>query len=147
MKPPGLDMDYLQILRMWVQLERRTAAVRQVRDHSGTTLSVTSTGSDTLALTWRCNDPLAVRVNVLAGCELTSAVVSREALRDAARVGFRRTCWLVAGDRVLRPARSQVRRLLDATDAIVPTRREPVVIEAAASRFLHTVLGPVAPLS
>lgn len=140
-------MDFLQILRMWVQLERHTAAVRRVRDHNGTTLSVTSTGSDTVALTWRSDDPLAVRVNVLAGLGCSSAVVSREALRDAARTGFRRTCRLVAGSRVLRPSRSQVRRLLDATDALVPSRREHVVVEGATARFLHAVLGPVAPLS
>ena len=140
-------MDYLQIIRMWVQLERRTAAVRRVRDHSGTTLSVTSTDCDTVALTWRSDDPLAVRVNVLAGLRCSRMIVSRDALRDAARIGFRRTCRLAAGGQVLRVSRSQARRLLSATDAVVASRHEPVVIDAAAARFLRSVLGPVAPLS
>ena len=138
-------MEYLQILRLWVQLERRAAAVRRVHDTDGTTLSVTSSGSDTLALTWRSDDPLAVRVNALSGFGCSSTVVTRDALRSAARTGVRRTCRVVAGDRVLRASRYQVRRLIDATDAVVPSRGEHVVVEAATSRFLLTVLGPVAP--
>jgi hypothetical protein len=140
-------MDYLQILRMWVQLERRTAGVRRVHSVSGTTLSVTSTGPETLALTWRSDDPLAVRVTVLTGLGCTTSVVSRDALRVAARSGFGRSCRLVAGGRDLRPCRSRVRRLLDATDTVVPTSREVVVVERAADSYLSSVLGPVSPLS
>jgi len=138
-------MELFQILRLWMQLERCTAGVKRVSDRSATVLSVTSSGAETMALTWRSDDPLAVRVNVLEGLGTSTAVTSREALRAAARSGFGRTCRLVVHGRTLRPHRAQVRRLLDATDTVVTTRQEVPVVDAAAEVFLHAVLGPVAP--
>jgi hypothetical protein len=140
-------MDYLQLIRLWVTLEHRAANVRRLHDAAGTTLSVSSAGPQTLALTWRSCDPLAVRVSVLAGLGCTTAVVSRDALRTALRSGFGRRCRLAMAGLVINPSRRQVRRLLDATDAVVPPVREPAVVEAAADSFLQGVLGPVAPLS
>ena len=138
-------MDYLQILRMWMRLERRTSGVQRSDRAAGTTLSVTSSGRETLALCWRSGDPLAVRVTVLAGLGCTSAVISREALRAAASSGFGRRCRLVVAGCVLRPTRSRVRRLLDASDVVVPRCHESAVVDAAAEAFLLSVLGPVAP--
>lgn len=140
-------MDYLQLIRLWIKLEHRAANVRRLHDATGTTVSVTSPGPQTVALTWRSGDPLAVRVTVLAGLGCTSAVVSREALRTAARSGFGRRCRLAVAGVALRPSRRQVRRLLNATDAVVPPVHEVAVVEAAAEAFVQGVLGPVAPLS
>jgi hypothetical protein len=140
-------MDLLQLLRLWVTLEHCAANVRRLHDASGTTLSVTSAGPQTVALTWRSRDPLAIRVTVLAGLGCTSAVVSRDALRTAARSGFGRRCRLLVAGVVLSPSRRQVRRLLDATDAVVPSVGEAAAVEVAADAFLQDVLGPVAPLS
>lgn len=140
-------MEYLQILRMWIQLERCAAGVRRLHDQSATTVSVTSSGPDTYALNWRSDDPLAVRVTMLVGLGCSTAVVSRDALRATARAGFTRSCRLNVGARVLRISRHRVRQLLAATDALVPPARESVVVQAAASRFLHSLLGPVAPRS
>jgi hypothetical protein len=138
-------MDLLQLIRLWVKLEHRAADVRRLRDATGTTLSVTSAGPQTLALTWCSRDPLAIRVTVLAGLRCTSTVVSRDALRTAGSSGFGRRCQLVVAGVVMRPSRRQVRRLLDATDAVVPSVREAALVEVAADAFLQDVLGPVAP--
>ena len=127
-------------------LEQCAANVRRLQDPTGTTLSVTSAGPQTVALTWRSRDPLAIRVTVLAGLRCTSTVVSRDALRTAARAGFGRRCQLLVAGDVMRPSRRQVRRLLDATDAVVPSVREAAVVAVAADAFLQDVLGPVAPL-
>jgi hypothetical protein len=48
---------------------------------------------------------------------------------------------------VLSPSRRQIRRLLDATDAVLPSGLEAAAVEMAADAFLQDVLGPVAPLS
>ena len=139
-------MDFLQLIRLWVTLELRTANVRHVHDATGTALSVTSSGPQTLALSWRSADPLAVRVTVLAGLGCTSAVTSRDALRAAARSGFGRRCRLVVGAATVRPTRRQVRRLLAATDTVVPAAGEAAVVATAAESFVTAVLGPVSPL-
>jgi hypothetical protein len=70
---------------------------------------------------------------------------SREALRAAASSGFGRYCRLVVAGCVLRPTRSRVRRLLDASDVLVARHHESAVVDAAAEAFLLSVLGPVAP--
>lgn len=135
-------MDFLQVIRLWATLERCAANVRHVHDDAGTALSVTSSGPQTLALSWRSSDPLTVRVTVLAGLGCTSAVTSRDALRAAARSGLGRYCRLAIGDTTLQPTRRQVRRLLAATDAVVPAGGEAALVDAAAESFVTALLDP-----
>jgi hypothetical protein len=142
-------VNYLRLLHLWVQLERRASGVRRTHGDSGTTLSVScaagpgTAASETVALSWRATDPLAVRVTLLAGAGCTGGVLAREDLRAAARSGFGRRCRVTVDGITLRPSRRSVRRLLDASDAVLPVRAEAVAVDAAADTFLTSLLGPV----
>ncbi|MDQ3628645.1 MAG: SsgA family sporulation/cell division regulator [Actinomycetota bacterium] len=140
-------MNYLRLLRLWLQVERRAHGLHRAQDAAERThLSLalpsrSTTGAcGTAALSWSSADPLAVHLSYLQGTVRQRRVIARDGLRSAVPCALQLGPALAAGATMVTLNPRGVRRFLRATDAVVPRRCEARLVAEAAAAFLHDVV-------